>query len=175
MIAIFLAADIILSLLPLMFIFKLHRPLREKIILAGLMGLGLFCSGAAVVKLMLTKKYVTGPDPLWDMFDLGIWASVELYVGIYAASIPCLRAPFERFLRKVGLLSVQEKSYGSSRSNYKDGSGMDTECSVGGEGHAPGETWYENPRSGPQSHADYYDAPDNGGRNIWTKREYEVK
>jgi hypothetical protein len=177
-IAIFLAADVILSLLPLTFIFKLARPLREKIILAGLMGLGLFASGAAVVKILLVKKYVSGPDPLWDMFDLGIWAMVELFAGIYAASIPCLRAPFEAFLRKVGVLTVREKTYGSSRSNYKDASGMDTEGSVGGEGKA-GESWYEYPpdiqRSVPPNHSDFYETSDNAGRDIWMKREFEVK
>jgi hypothetical protein len=162
----------------LTFIFKLNRPLREKVILAGLMGLGLFASGAAVVKLLLTKKYVTGPDPLWDMFDLGIWAMVELFVGIYAASIPCLRAPFEAFLRKMGILTVWEKTYTSSRSNHKDVSGMDTECSVGGEGNA-GEVWYgyhpENQRSVPPNHSDFHETSDNTGRNLWMKREFEVK
>jgi hypothetical protein len=180
MIAIFLAADVILSLLPLTFIFKLHRPLREKIILAGLMGLGLFASGAAVVKLLLTKKYVTGPDPLWDMFDLGIWAMVELFIGIYAASIPCLRAPFEMLLRKLGALTAREKSYTytTSTSNYKDTSRMDTERSAGGEGNS-GETWFgdhpEKQRGVPRNHSDYYETSDNAGRSIWMQREFEVK
>ncbi|KAF1816601.1 hypothetical protein P152DRAFT_381923, partial [Eremomyces bilateralis CBS 781.70] len=100
--AFLLVTDIVLSLLPLTFIVKLQRPRRDKIAIGLLMGLGLVASGTSIVKIIRTPILGTTKDPIWDLPDLAIWAWVELYIGIMAACIPCLKAPFERLLKKTG-------------------------------------------------------------------------
>jgi hypothetical protein len=120
-IAIFVASDVVLSLLPLTFIVRLNRPLRDKIVIVCLMGLGLFASATAIVKMALVKDYLISQDPLWDSVSLGLWGYVEQYVGILAACIPTLKAPFEKLLRKVGMLSTQDKSQGSkTKDRYRN-------------------------------------------------------
>ncbi|KAF1816124.1 hypothetical protein P152DRAFT_454362 [Eremomyces bilateralis CBS 781.70] len=113
--AFFLATDLVLSLLPLTFILKLRRPRRDKIVIGCLMGLGLIASAASLVKILRTNIMATSQDPIWDLPDLALWAWIELYLGIMAACIPCLKAPFEKLLKKTGLLTTGDRSQQSTR------------------------------------------------------------
>ncbi|PVI01940.1 hypothetical protein DM02DRAFT_486339, partial [Periconia macrospinosa] len=97
-----IVTDFILSVLPITFIRQLHRPLREKIILCFLMGLGLVASGAGIAKTVLLKKYRNKPDLLWVTMDFVILSFLEQQLGIIAGSLPCLKAAFERTLTRFG-------------------------------------------------------------------------
>jgi hypothetical protein len=66
--------DVAFALLPLAFIFKLNRPVREKVVLGVLMGLGLIASACSIAKLAVVKLYLNTKDPIWDMSPLAIWA-----------------------------------------------------------------------------------------------------
>jgi hypothetical protein len=101
--AIFIASDIILSLLPLTFIHKIHRPLREKVLLAFLMGLGLFTSAAATTKLIvLFRNNAINRDPTYEAVKPLIWANLEQNIGLIAACIPPLRFLLDKALTKLG-------------------------------------------------------------------------
>ena len=54
--AITILTDIVLSLLPLTFIIKIRRSLRERILIVCLMGLGLIAASASVCKIVLVSK-----------------------------------------------------------------------------------------------------------------------
>ncbi|PVH97448.1 hypothetical protein DM02DRAFT_685069 [Periconia macrospinosa] len=97
--------DVILSLLPLTFILRMLLPLREKIALACLMGLGLIASAASIYKTFLAKHYGVGGDTLRDAVKLTLCAMIELQLGILASCIPCLRQFMDKVLRRLGLLS----------------------------------------------------------------------
>ena len=71
--ATFAATDIICALLPLAFISKIHRPFREKVVLAILMGLGLLATACGFVKLVLFKETLRSRDSLWNGAVTGIW------------------------------------------------------------------------------------------------------
>ena len=74
------------------------------------MGLGLIATAAAIVRMILIRRYINTRDPLWEILDIGIWAWMEEYLGIIAACVPTLRAPFENMLRKWGVLSTRRET-----------------------------------------------------------------
>ncbi|KAF1814734.1 hypothetical protein P152DRAFT_369220, partial [Eremomyces bilateralis CBS 781.70] len=90
----FIFSDVLFALLPLTFIFSLTRPLREKLVLAFLMGLGLLCTVAGIRKLFYVSQVHKQNDATWDTVEMGLWGFTESYIGIMAACIPCLRAMF---------------------------------------------------------------------------------
>ncbi|PVI08205.1 hypothetical protein DM02DRAFT_501956, partial [Periconia macrospinosa] len=96
--AIMLITDLVYTALPATFIWKMHRRLREKIVLYVLMSLGLFAAVTSMVKLPLIKTFGITGDTLWDTVPLSLWAILEQQVGFIAACIPCFKAPFERLL-----------------------------------------------------------------------------
>jgi len=98
----FTVSDFFFSLIPLTFIFKIQVPLREKLVLCLLMGLGLVASIASVFKAVNSTILRRSRDNTWDSVPLVIWSFVEEHVAIIAACIPCLKALFERLLRRLG-------------------------------------------------------------------------
>lgn len=115
--AIAITTDLIFAVVPISFITKMQRPLREKIILSCLMGLGVFAATASIVKTTLVKNYGVTGDSLWDAIDLTLWSILEEQTGIIAACIPCLKSPFERILHRIGVLSSAKPS-SHHRSHY---------------------------------------------------------
>ncbi|RDL40551.1 uncharacterized protein BP5553_00530 [Venustampulla echinocandica] len=101
-----IVTDITFALLPISFLWKIQRPLREKLMLGFLMGIGLFTTVAVIVKIPLIATFGKTGDVLWDNVNVATWSLVEGQLGIIAACIPCLKSPFERLLRRVGLLST---------------------------------------------------------------------
>ncbi|KAF2269388.1 hypothetical protein CC78DRAFT_529175 [Lojkania enalia] len=103
--AIAIITDLMFALIPITFIRKMQRPLREKVFLSCLMGLGIFAAAASIVKTTLVKDYGVTGDSLWDAMDLTLWSILEEQSGIIAACIPTLKSPLERILHRIGLLS----------------------------------------------------------------------
>ncbi|KAF2191830.1 hypothetical protein K469DRAFT_654985 [Zopfia rhizophila CBS 207.26] len=117
--AIAITTDLTFAALPITFIRKMQMPMREKIILSCLMGLGVFAATASIVKTTLVKTYGITGDTLWDSIDLTLWSILEEQMGIIAACIPCLKQPFERVLNRMGLLSsIKRSTYGGYRNEY---------------------------------------------------------
>ena len=115
--ALYVFFDLIFALLPLTFIYMIPRPLREKIMLACLMGLGLLASACSIVKVVQIPRLFVTQNPYYDGITTGIFAHLELHLGIIATCIPCLKAPFEDFLRSTGIWTKSDQSTQSSRSN----------------------------------------------------------
>jgi hypothetical protein len=110
--AIFIGSDILFAILPIVFIYKIQRPLREKIIIAVLMGLGLVASGAATAKVILLARLPTSTDPTSVGADTLIWTTLEESIGMMAACISMLKSLFERALKRFGLVSTAD-GYGT--------------------------------------------------------------
>lgn len=105
--AIFLVTDVLFSLLPIVIIRKIRRPLREKIVVCFLMGLGLVASGAVISKILSLRSFGTNPDVTWINTNVAMWGMVELFLAISATSIPVLKHMAERTLKRMGLLSSE--------------------------------------------------------------------
>ncbi|KAF1814613.1 hypothetical protein P152DRAFT_456888 [Eremomyces bilateralis CBS 781.70] len=126
--SLFVLTDFICALLPLAFIWKINRPLREKVVLALLLGLGLIAGVCGVVKLAMLRLVLNSHDPTFDSADLSIWAFAEMFVGIIAACIPCLKSLMEKAYRALGGSITRSATKGQSeyfhgtRSGVHDGS-----------------------------------------------------
>ena len=80
-VVVFIFFDIAFSLVPIGFLRNVRGPLREKIVIAILMALGVVASVAAIIKLIFIKNYGFGGDFLWDLDYYILWAWVEVSVG----------------------------------------------------------------------------------------------
>jgi hypothetical protein len=89
--------------MPLTFIWTLRRPIRERILIGCLMGLGIFATATTIVR--ADRLRVEVEQTLFEHLYLAIWAKLELDAGIVAACAPCLKAPAEKFLRRLGILT----------------------------------------------------------------------
>ncbi|KAH7006752.1 hypothetical protein EDB80DRAFT_841889 [Ilyonectria destructans] len=107
--------------IPVPMLWHLNVHFRTRISLIGILGLGIFASAAAVVKLAYIVNYGKFGDWLWDSYNLTIWSAVELNVGIIAGSLPSLRPIFKRFLGSIYGKGTR-KATTSGKANYPHGS-----------------------------------------------------
>jgi hypothetical protein len=105
-----IVTDIIFALLPYNFLRNLQRPLRERIIIACLMGLGLFTAVASTIKMVAAINFGKSQDLNKESIELGTWSCVEGLIGLIAACIPCLRSPFQRALEFLGLVTTHNRT-----------------------------------------------------------------
>ncbi|KAK5656586.1 hypothetical protein OQA88_4565 [Cercophora sp. LCS_1] len=112
-----IATDIILSFAPITFIVNIQRPLREKIILGLVMGMGMLASAGSIAKTTKVHDYGVTGDTLMDMVGLTLWGELEMQLAIIASCIPTLKQVFEKYLRRLGILSTTSRTHGS-RSGY---------------------------------------------------------
>jgi len=84
--------DFLTFLLPLLLFSRLQLPMRQKVLLSGIFGIGFFLCIVGIVRLLLTKRlYFDTYDMTWESFDLWIWTNVELHGAIMCASAPALK------------------------------------------------------------------------------------
>ncbi|KAH6680097.1 hypothetical protein F5X68DRAFT_234614 [Plectosphaerella plurivora] len=96
---------------------KLKRPLREKLVVGGLMALGLFASASSVIKTIVVSAFL---NPNVDMFALGIsiatWTMMERLLAMIVASAPFLKPLLQSALLHFGvsLNCTSHNGYGPS-------------------------------------------------------------
>lgn len=83
------------------------------------MALGFLAAAATVPKLVRAVKVGFEGDLTYLASDALLWSSLEVNLGLIAACVPTLRAPFERALQRCGWGNTNEigqegKSLGSS-------------------------------------------------------------
>lgn len=104
--------DILFALVPITFIWTLHRPRLEKILIGCLMALGLVTSALAILKMIrIVQSLYRGPDFMFDMMDLTLWVKLEEILIIIAASAPSIKSTVERVLRCIGILAKSSQEY----------------------------------------------------------------
>ncbi|KAK0622403.1 hypothetical protein B0T14DRAFT_494069 [Immersiella caudata] len=86
-------ADLAFALIPLTFFGSVWWNVRERLVIALLMGLGVFAA-AAVIKLTLMYMYGATGDMLWDFVDLNTRSILEGQLGIVTACVPRLKSLF---------------------------------------------------------------------------------
>lgn len=114
-----IASDLVLSLLPVTFLRSLNRPLHEKVLIGCLMGAGLGATGVAIARLFLIMGYLGKGGPSVNMLQDILWG-LELTVGVLAASVPTLKAPVHRVLRRWGVLRGEPTSSNMSPNSFLD-------------------------------------------------------
>ena len=100
------AIDFILAFMPIHLIRGLNRRTSEKILICFMMSLGLMAGVIASYKISISDKTFRG-DLMSGTVILAMWNELEALLGIVAACVPCLKAPGERLLHRVGLLATR--------------------------------------------------------------------
>ena len=142
--AINITTDVLLSLAPATFLRKLNRPLRERIFVCVLMGMGLFASVSSIVKTVIVKEY--GADMInIDFWSLSVnictWTALEMLLGVLAACVPAMKGILQACLGAMGVHLTENGS--KQRSAYyargnKSGAGTGV---IGGTGKDIGSSY----------------------------------
>ncbi|KAL5411474.1 hypothetical protein PMIN03_004804 [Paraphaeosphaeria minitans] len=82
--------------IPMLWQVQLNR--RQKSSVVGILGLGIFATAAALVKISFLPEYGSTGDWLWDSRNITIWTVLETCVGIIAGNLPCLKPLFRTVL-----------------------------------------------------------------------------
>ncbi|KAM7221277.1 hypothetical protein V8F06_003452 [Rhypophila decipiens] len=113
-----ITTDILLSLSPVIFLFKLNRPLRERLFVCGLMAMGLLASGASIAKTVIVQGYgdpTIPPDEFWPMgITICLWTALEQLLGVLAACVPAMKNLFQLCLGRMGVSLTTSRNPGRS-------------------------------------------------------------
>ncbi|KAH7044056.1 hypothetical protein B0J12DRAFT_189929 [Macrophomina phaseolina] len=112
-----IVTDLLLTFGLLICLTKLKLSTYNKWALRGVFLIGLVATISAIVKLTKLPALMKTQDPTWDGVDLSIWVLVEMHCGLFAASLPPLKATFEGILtRYFGVsLGTNSSRYGSNQ------------------------------------------------------------
>ncbi|KAF3919087.1 hypothetical protein ABW21_db0204760 [Orbilia brochopaga] len=102
-----LVSDVILFCLPLPTVLAMKRPRKERAWLIGLFGLGLLVCLFAGLRLKALYKTFHG-DQSWYGYELWLWVSLEVHIGIIIASLPGIRLLCIMVFGKVPLFHAHE-------------------------------------------------------------------
>jgi hypothetical protein len=103
--------DLTFAIMPMFLIWRLSRSVVERCLISFLMAMGLFATGAGVMKIIYAYTYDrTSEDALRGMMPEFLWCRVEEVVLIVASSAPLLKSPVGHALKKMGFPSFQEKT-----------------------------------------------------------------
>ncbi|KAL1960393.1 hypothetical protein VTO42DRAFT_7692 [Malbranchea cinnamomea] len=93
--------DFVLLFLPMPLLWRVQRPLRQRIALVLIFCVGIFVCAASIVRLTFWYKpnqLRSSPDPSWNRVDMSNWSCIEYCVGIICASLPHLKALIVRII-----------------------------------------------------------------------------
>jgi hypothetical protein len=106
-----MVGDLIFALMPMFLIWRLSRSVVERCLISLLMTLGLFATGAGVLKIIYSKTFdKTSPDFFREMMPVFLWCRMEEVILIVASSAPLLKAPIGHVLQRLGLPAFQHKT-----------------------------------------------------------------
>ncbi|KAK3385456.1 hypothetical protein B0H63DRAFT_183168 [Podospora didyma] len=115
-----ITTDVLLSLAPATFLRKLNRPLRERVFVCILMGMGLVASFSSIMKTIIVKDW-GDPTRLDDFWAMGVsictYTSLEQLLGVLAACVPAMKGIFQSCLGRMGVSLNDSRSRGA-RSGY---------------------------------------------------------
>lgn len=84
--------DVVLLALPIPYIWNLHSPAFQRIVLVGIFSLGIFVSIVSIVRLTILMGLNLGKaDITYQMSQVFIWSLVEVSIGLVCACLPSLR------------------------------------------------------------------------------------
>jgi hypothetical protein len=91
--------------MPLSFILKMNRAVTEKAVLIFLMAAGLGATVTATVRAVTLLGFYGEYPVAWLSIKTDLLTSIEMFLGLIAANLPCLKGPTHRLLIRIGLIS----------------------------------------------------------------------
>ena len=132
-----ITTDVLLSLAPATFLRKLNRPLRERIFVCVLMGMGLFASVSSIVKTVIVKDWGDPNAPVDDFWAMGVsictWTVLEQMLGVLAACVPAMKGIFQKALGAMGLSLTVKSTHRSGYYMHQGGTGAAGPSRTGGD------------------------------------------
>ncbi|KAL3423127.1 hypothetical protein PVAG01_04874 [Phlyctema vagabunda] len=101
--AISATTDLFYALFPIYLIWNLQMDRSVKISVSLILGLGVFSSSVALIRLKYVGSLARTEDYTHDVSGIAIWTTIEPGVGIIAANLACLRPLLRTFLSKLGV------------------------------------------------------------------------
>lgn len=89
-----IVTDIIILTLPIKTLIGINRPLKEKIALVCVFGVGTFATIVAMVRLHTIYTYTLAEDPFQNSILVNLWSIIEINVAVGCASAPALKPLF---------------------------------------------------------------------------------
>ncbi|KAK8005990.1 hypothetical protein PG991_012287 [Apiospora marii] len=180
-----ISTDIVLSLAPIVFLWNLNLPRRERIVIGVLMSLGVVAAATSLVKILAVEKFaMPGQDAIGLNITISTWTILELILGIIAACTPFCKPVFEQCLWLLGLSlhptaasNSNSKKQTPVRAQYRRATDNDTfqsQISAGRSGFRDGETDEVPLTNGIEMQAGLAPRPDANGR-IYKRTEVHVK
>ena len=85
--------DIIVVAMPMPYVWRLHAPLAQRLILAGMFVLGTFISVVSLVRLIIFLRIpiATSGDVTYNFREIIVWSIVEINIGLVCACLPSLK------------------------------------------------------------------------------------
>ncbi|KAM0328650.1 hypothetical protein ACHAQA_005062 [Verticillium albo-atrum] len=102
-----MATDIFIFCIPIPSVLQLQLPLKQRIIVLGIFGLGFFVCIISIYRMFTLRAGVISQDPSWENIGVAIWSCLELNVSIIASTLPTLRPLVARLLPGAGLSSAR--------------------------------------------------------------------
>ncbi|KAK4121972.1 hypothetical protein N657DRAFT_576661 [Parathielavia appendiculata] len=140
--AVNITTDVLLSLAPATFLRKLNRPLRERVFVCVLMGMGLFASVSSIVKTVIVQGWGDPTMSLDDWWAVGVsictWTVLEQVLSVLAACVPAMKGIFQKCLGAMGFHLTQNKSQQRSGYYVRDGG---TGAGISRTGSEPTAAW----------------------------------
>ncbi|KAL0930145.1 CFEM domain-containing protein [Colletotrichum truncatum] len=125
--------DLIILILPLHQLYLLQMPLKKKLMVMGVISMGVFVTIASIIRLHTLVTFASSQNITYDYVDAAYWSTIELYAGIITASLPAVYKLFSTIRSKAPSLSTAKaklvggsSSYGSSKSGGTTVSGSST-------------------------------------------------
>ncbi|KAH7349086.1 hypothetical protein BKA66DRAFT_477026 [Pyrenochaeta sp. MPI-SDFR-AT-0127] len=98
-VALNITTDLLFSvIIPIPMLWKVQMNRRQKSSVIGILGLGIFATAAAFVKMSYLPNYGKTGDWLWDSHNITIWTVTESNIGIIAGNLPCMKPLFRSVL-----------------------------------------------------------------------------
>ncbi|KAF2137195.1 uncharacterized protein K452DRAFT_341398 [Aplosporella prunicola CBS 121167] len=92
--------DAMVCILPLIVLFRLQMPRKQKLALAGIFGVGFFLCACGIMRAAsICKVYYQTYDSTWEALPAWEWTLVEIHFAIICASAPALKLFFHRVLK----------------------------------------------------------------------------
>jgi hypothetical protein len=110
--AINITTDILLSLAPMVILWNIRRPLRERILVCTLTGIGILASISSVFKAVMVRQWgEPGVDACAVAVSIATWTILEQFFAVMATCSPALKGPLQRALKSVGIFITSYNSH----------------------------------------------------------------
>lgn len=100
-----ITSDILILLLPVLWVFKLHMPRTRKVGVSLVFASGIFCCISSIMRLAMFLKWGRRPDFTWYVGYYGVWTLAEITSAIICGCLPAIPRAIDKFKSKISAIA----------------------------------------------------------------------